>query len=162
MNPYAVLGVDPQATDVEIRRAYLALARRFHPDTNPGAEERMLAINEAWAILGDRTRRRAWDGRTEVRDTGFVPDDPTDDDIDPRAQPDVPYRSPTPQQQQRRGVLTMVPVVLFATAVAAAATGIVFDNATMLGVGVVVFSVACLAMVGVLLVAMVDARHDEG
>ena len=162
MNPYAVLGVDPGATDVEIRHAYLALARRFHPDTNPGAEERMLAINEAWAILGDRARRTAWDRRAEVRDAGFVPDDPTDDDVDPRSQPDVPYRPPTPGQQERRGLLTMAPVALFATAVTAAATGIVFDNAAMLGIGVVVFSVACLAMVGVLLVAMVDARHDEG
>lgn len=162
MNPYAVLGVDQRATDVEIRHAYLALARRFHPDTNPGGEERMRAINEAWAILGDPGRRTAWDRRSEVRDVGFVPDDPIDDGIDPRTQPDVPYRRPAPGEQERRGLLTMAPVALFATAVAAAGAGVVFDNPTMLGVGVVVFSVACLVMVGVLLVAMVDARHDEG
>ena len=61
MNPYSVLGVEPTANDAEIRRAYLALARRFHPDANPGGDERMRAINEAWAILGDRERRSDWD-----------------------------------------------------------------------------------------------------
>lgn len=160
MNPYAVLGVEPGASDAEIRRAYLALARRFHPDANPGGEDRMRAVNEAWAILGDRARRTAWDRRSP--DPGFVPDDPSEDGFDPRAQPDVPYRPPTPAQQQRRGLLTMAPVVLFAVAVVAAGTGVFFDNAALLGIAVVVFSLSCLAMVGVLLVAMADARHDEG
>ena len=161
MNPYDVLGVEPGASDAEIRRAYLALARRFHPDANPGAEDRMRAINEAWAILGDRGRRAAWDRRSPP-ETGFVPDDPTDDDVDPRSQPDVPYRPPTPRQQQRRGMLTMAPVVLFATAVATASAGVFFDNPPILGAAVVVFSLSCVAMIGVLLVAMADARRDEG
>lgn len=157
-----MLGVDPRSSDAEIRRAYLSLARRFHPDANPGGEERMRAINEAWAILGDRERRSAWDRGADAPDTGFVPDDPVEDDFDPRAQPDVPYRTPTPRQAQRRGVLTMAPVALFATAVALGISGFLFDIAALLGVAVVVFSSACLAMIGVLLVAMVDARHDEG
>jgi curved DNA-binding protein CbpA len=162
VNPYAVLGIDPGASDTEIRRAYLALARRFHPDANPGGEERMRAINEAWAILGDRARRSAWDRDAEVPDPGFVPDDPTDDGFDPRAQPDVPYRPSTPRQAQRRGLLTMAPVALFAAAVGTGVGGIVFDEPAMLGVAVVVFSFACIAMIGVLLVAMVEARRDEG
>ena len=160
MNPYAVLGVAPTASDAEIRRAYLALARRFHPDANPGAEDRMLAINEAWAILGDRARRAAWDRRAP--DPGFVPDDPTEDDFDPRAQPDVPYRPRTRRQQQRRGLLTMAPIVLFANAVVAFTAGVYFDSAVVLGVAVVLFSLSCIAMIGVLLLAMADARQDEG
>ena len=162
MNPYAVLGVEPSASDAEIRRAYLALARRFHPDANPGGEDRMRAVNEAWAILGDRTRRAAWDRGAPTPDPGFVPDDPTDDDVDPRSQPDVPYRPPSPAQQQRRGLLTMAPVVLFVGSLTAAGGGVFFDNPAMLGVAVVVFSLSCMAMIGVLLVAMADARHDEG
>ncbi len=162
MNPYAVLGVDEHASDAEIRRAYLALARRFHPDANPGGEERMRSINEAWAILGDHERRSAWDRRAAPAAAGFVPDDPADDGFDPRAQPDVPYRTVPAAQAQRRGMLTMAPVALFAAAVASATTGIFFDNPALLGIGVVVFSLACIAMVGVLLVAMADARRDEG
>lgn len=160
MNPYAVLGVDPSASDAEVRRAYLALARRFHPDANPGGEARMRDVNEAWAILGDRDRRAAWDRRAP--DPGFVPDDPAEDDFDARAQPDVPYRPPTPAQQQRRRVLTMAPVALFVVAVVTAMAGAFFDNPAMIGASVVVFGFACLAMVGVLLAAMADARHDEG
>ena len=160
MNPYAVLGVEPGASEAEIRRAYLALARRFHPDANPGGEDRMRDVNEAWAILGDRVRRAAWD--RQAPDPGFVPDDPTDDDFDLRTQPDVPYRPRSRRQQQRRGLLTMAPVALFATAVVSFTAGVYFDNAAVLGVAVVLFSLSCIAMIGVLLLALADARHDEG
>jgi hypothetical protein len=161
MNPYAVLGVEPGASDAEIRRAYVALARRFHPDANPGGEDRMRDVNEAWAILGDRARRAAWDRRTPP-DPGFVPDDPTEDDFDPRAQPDVPYRPADPAQQQRRGLLTMAPVLLFAAAVVAFTAGVYFDTPAVLGIAVACFSLSCIAMIGVLLLAMAEARHDEG
>lgn len=160
MNPYAVLGVEPSASDAEVRRAYLALARRFHPDANPAGEDRMREVNEAWAILGDRDRRAAFDRRAP--DPGFVPDDPVEDDFDPRAQPDVPYRPPSPRQAAQRRMLTMAPVALFVAAVMTSMAGAFFDNPAMIGFAVVVFSFSCLAMVGVLLVAMADARHDEG
>lgn len=163
MNPYAVLGVASSATDTEVRRAYVALARRFHPDANPGGEERMRHVNEAWAILGDRDRRAAFDrARLVEPDPGFQPDDPVDDGFDPRAQPDVPYRPLPPRQAQRRGMLTMAPVALFSVAVATFTAGVFFDSGALMGIGVVAFSVSCLAMVGVLLVALVAARHDEG
>jgi curved DNA-binding protein CbpA len=158
-----VLGVDPSASDIEVRRAYVALARRFHPDANPGGEERMRHVNEAWAILGDRERRTEFDRvRLVEPDRGFQPDDPVDDGFDPRAQPDVPYRPVAPKQAQRRGMLTMAPVALFSVAVATFTAGVFFDSGALLGVGVIAFSVSCLAMVGVLLVALVAARQDEG
>lgn len=164
MTPYEVLGVRPTSTDAEIRRAYLALARRFHPDANPGGEDRMRAVNEAWAVLGDRRRREAWDRAHAGPDagTGFRPDDPAEDHFDPRAQPDVPYRRATPERVQRRGLLTVSPVGVFASAVVTGFAGVFFDNPALLGLGVVLFGLACLAMIVVLLVALVDARHDEG
>jgi hypothetical protein len=165
VNPYEVLGVDPSATDAELRRAYVALARRFHPDANPGGEDRMRAVNEAWAVLGDRDRRRAWDrahADAEAAARGFTPDDPVDDGFDPRAQPDVPYRPHTRAERQRQGLLTMAPVIVFTGAVVAGGAGVFFDNPALLGVGVVLFSLACIAMVGVLLMALADARRDEG
>ncbi len=60
-NPYEVLGVSPSATDEEIKSAYRALARKYHPDNygdNPLsdlAQEKMKEINEAYdAIIRDR------------------------------------------------------------------------------------------------------------
>jgi len=61
---YAVLGVEPGATEEEIRRAYRRQALRWHPDRNagdPAAAERFKAISEAYAVLIDPARRSAWD-----------------------------------------------------------------------------------------------------
>jgi curved DNA-binding protein CbpA len=62
---YALLGVSPEATADEIRRAYRRLALEWHPDRNPGnpaAGERFKEISEAYAVLVDAVRRREYDG----------------------------------------------------------------------------------------------------
>ncbi len=54
MDPYKVLGVSPGATDEEIKKAYRTLAKKYHPDLNPGneeAEDRMNEINVAYDLL---------------------------------------------------------------------------------------------------------------
>lgn len=65
-NPYIVLGVARTAADDDIRRAYRKLAKEFHPDLNPNnravAEEKIKAVNGAFAILGDAEKRRQFDG----------------------------------------------------------------------------------------------------
>lgn len=69
---YRVLGVSRQAAHGEIRRAYLDAARRWHPDrynAKPPAESEqaelaMRQVNEAWAILGNKDRRAAYDRQT--------------------------------------------------------------------------------------------------
>jgi curved DNA-binding protein len=61
---YTALGVAPDADEAAIKQAYRALARRHHPDVNPGdqaAEDRFKAINEAYQALGDPERRRTYD-----------------------------------------------------------------------------------------------------
>lgn len=61
---YKVLGVKRQETADEIKRAYRKLARKFHPDVNPGDEkssDRFKEINEAYQVLGDTEKRRKYD-----------------------------------------------------------------------------------------------------
>lgn len=53
-DPYRVLGVSPQATDDEVKKAYRALAKKYHPDVNNGsadAEAHMKEVNEAYATV---------------------------------------------------------------------------------------------------------------
>ncbi|MEW5946300.1 MAG: molecular chaperone DnaJ [bacterium] len=61
---YDVLGVNRGASKEEIRKAYRSLARRYHPDVNPGdpgAEKRFKEISEAYQVLSDDSKRSAYD-----------------------------------------------------------------------------------------------------
>jgi curved DNA-binding protein len=61
---YQTLGVGKNATEKEIKQAYRKLARKFHPDVNPGdkaAEARFKEINEAYEVLGDPEKRKKYD-----------------------------------------------------------------------------------------------------
>src|SRR5918998_1020861 len=64
MDFYVILGLPHGATDADIKRAYRRLARRFHPDINPGdraAEARVRQILEAYETLIDPERRHRYD-----------------------------------------------------------------------------------------------------
>jgi molecular chaperone DnaJ len=66
---YKVLGVAENASDKEIAKAYRKLAKQYHPDANPGSEERFKEISAAYDVLGDETKRKEYD---EVRHLGPV------------------------------------------------------------------------------------------
>jgi molecular chaperone DnaJ len=64
---YKVLGVPDTATDKEIGKAYRKLAKQYHPDSNPGSEDRFKEIAAAYDVLGDAAKRKEYD---EVRRLG--------------------------------------------------------------------------------------------
>lgn len=63
---YDILGVDEDASAEAIKKAYRDLARKYHPDRNPDkpkAEERFKEIQEAYSVLSDEEKRKAYDAR---------------------------------------------------------------------------------------------------
>jgi molecular chaperone DnaJ len=60
---YRVLGVQPDADPAAIRSAYRRLVRRYHPDVSRGvaSKQKFLKIQEAYAVLSDRVKRRDYD-----------------------------------------------------------------------------------------------------
>jgi curved DNA-binding protein CbpA len=67
---YRRLGVTRTASHDEIRRAYRRMARRLHPDTHGGAvDPEMIAVNEAWRVLSDKSRRSAYDAKLRGEST---------------------------------------------------------------------------------------------
>ncbi len=64
---YKVLGVADNASAKDIGKAYRKLAKQYHPDANPGSEERFKEISAAYDVLGDEAKRKEYD---EVRRLG--------------------------------------------------------------------------------------------
>src|SRR3974377_1565588 len=71
---YAVLGVSKSASDAEIKKGYRRLARKYHPDVNPGdasAKKKFQEIASAYEVLKDAKRRKHYD---LTGDTGEPPE----------------------------------------------------------------------------------------
>jgi hypothetical protein len=171
MDPYLVLGVAPDASADEIRRAYLRLARLHHPDRFAGApparqaeaERRMQEVTQAWALVGDEERRRRHDARAGARPTT----DPTDrpfrpfdesEDVDPLDLPDEPYRRTGPATPSR--VATMAPILVFAASVASGVVGLVLAAPGLLGLSLFLFVASCVGFVVLPLLALARAARD--
>ena len=73
-DPYSVLGVSPSATEDEIKKAYRALAKKYHPDVNQGsadAERHMKEINEAYSAVMKLRREGASSGGYGGASSGY-------------------------------------------------------------------------------------------
>jgi curved DNA-binding protein CbpA len=167
VNPYEVLGVAVGAPVEEIHRAYLRIARAHHPDffvdapprERAVAEERMRAANEAWAVLGDPARRRTFDAEAPPRP--FQPFHVDEDEPDPRDAPDVPYR-PTAPPTPRQRATTLAPVLLFASSVVIGVIGSFMRLTGIVALAFVLFLLSCIGFLVVALLALGQARQDEG
>ncbi|KAJ1811082.1 hypothetical protein LPJ77_000379 [Coemansia sp. RSA 2523] len=74
-NHYTVLGVPHGAPPSEIKTAFYKCSMQWHPDRNQGSEEahrRFLKISEAYSILGNEQKRRAYDRSLQIRTSGSV------------------------------------------------------------------------------------------
>lgn len=63
-NYYDILGVNKNASDDEIKKAYRSLAKKYHPDLNPGnaeAAEKLKEVNQAYSVLSDKTKKQNYD-----------------------------------------------------------------------------------------------------
>jgi len=61
---YKILGVNDDASQDEIKKTFRKLARKYHPDLNPGdktSEEKFKELNEAYAVIGDKEKRAQYD-----------------------------------------------------------------------------------------------------
>ena len=63
---YKILGVNKNASDAEIKKAFKTMARKYHPDMHPEAEkarmtEKFKDINEAYTVLSDKQKRTIYD-----------------------------------------------------------------------------------------------------
>ncbi len=163
---YDHLGVGPDASQDELKRAYHRLARRHHPDAHSGADEavvdearrRMVVINMAWAVLGDPARRRAYDASLDRADP--APDPVAEPPYPPWFEPDdVPAADldEDPAVPGRRGpgeFLVFVPVGLVVLAVGLFAFSVLSESPAMFGAAVAIVPVALLAFFVMPLVAM--------
>jgi molecular chaperone DnaJ len=71
---YETLGIARGASEEDIRKAYRKLARKYHPDLNPGdksAEDRFKNVQEAYDILSDAKKRQMYDQVGFYSDNGF-------------------------------------------------------------------------------------------
>jgi hypothetical protein len=174
---YDTLGVAPSADQAEIRRAYLAVARRDHPDKGEGLTERdvsdasarMRAANEAWAVLGDASAKSRYDAELAGRapsdgptvlnrkpDRPFVPFDADDDDDSWRYEPDVGDPRTAPGRR-----LLMVPIVLIALTILSGAAGMLLDDGRFTGVALILAGLAVASFVMVLMVTLTRAAKFE-
>jgi hypothetical protein len=156
---YEVLGVARQADDATIRRAYLDLARRHHPDAAGGDAEVMLRVNGAWSVLGDPASRAAYDAGLEPESRAFahrpaaapfVPYDTTEDDADDwRYEPDVgdPRTAPGRRVVMAPMVCLWLAAVAFGVWLVSPGKALILLAAALAAVSVVGFLVAPIVAV---------------
>ena len=170
---YRVLGVPSGATRVQIRAAYVQAARSAHPDlqrrvVGPArrrAADRMCALNEAWRVLGDSSRRRIYDAHRIATAAGVrgatAPTGPTVSTSrasnEPRPER-VPGRAPP---GGHGNPLVLLPAGLFGLALVQFVAGLLIGVPAILATGAVTFAVSIAAFAAAPLLMVATTRSDR-
>lgn len=173
---YELLGVAPDATTEEIRRAFLAAARAAHPDVaGPAGEEMMRRLNEAWSTLSDpearafydhvrpltaeeraAAQRRAEPATPPPGPTGIPAQFAVFDEADPRDAAD-----PLDERTAMGPALQMLPPVLLTVGIVATVVGVAFASTTFVAGGLAVAVMGSASFVLVPMIAMARSRSAE-
>lgn len=167
---YRVLGVPTSASDAQVRAAYVALARKYHPDFHTGdahaaAEEAMQRVNEAWGVLRNPERRSEYDrslkfgggssGTRGAPQSEWVPFD-TGPDPDPADFDDRPIAGAAPLPRS----ITMAPAAGVAASVLVLAAGTLLSSRGMITLAVVGLAISLALFFLVPLFALSRAERD--
>lgn len=164
MSHYDVLGVAPSAPTAEVRKAYVALARRYHPDRTGGDATQMRAVNEAWATLRDPGRRALYDvslrgGPVRRPPADEPPDERWDDDVDDLLA-DLADDTPLGARVVLPRWLSLLPVAVFAASVAVFCAGLMFASSPAIGVAMALFVLSCTMFLAAPFVALLTSRRS--
>ncbi len=177
---YEVLGVPTGADPAEIRRAYVKLARRFHPDSHAGrsaaekahADRRMRDVNAAWTTLSDPGRRRAYDARmVQARPRRAEPTRPPAHGWRPRADDDGwmddfgSWREATdllpPDPPGPRKPVRLLPAAIGAAAVVAAVLGLVLSARPLLALAIALAGISLSLFVWIPFAELARSRDAD-
>nr|WP_249419729.1 J domain-containing protein [Rhabdothermincola salaria] len=175
MTHYDVLDVDATASASEIRRSYLALARDHHPDFHTALddharaanEREMQRINEAWSVLSDEQRRRAYDDELRRRhrrertpgapSRDFVPFDEGDDTDYAAALDDEPVGEGARVSQR----LQVLPVIAAAVGVMVVFVGLAVQSDLLAAWGAIVAVLGVGAFIATPVVAVMRSYRSD-
>ncbi len=153
-----MLGVGPSADEATLHQAYVALARRHHPDLEGGDAARMQQINEAWATLGDPARRARYDLALRATATPSPPPPMPDlDDVDEID--DLDDDRPVRITVQLPRWLSLLPVAMFAVAVVAFCVGLMSSSQAFIAVALMAFALSCLFFLAAPFIALFASRR---
>lgn len=175
--PYEVLGVAPDASAAEIRRAYVRLARDHHPDHHAEggeasrrvAERRMQEINDAWRVLGDPDRRSEHDLARGTTGPAAVDDEPEftwrpydDIDIDLGLDDLDPFGDARARRPTGGRLLAVLPASCLVIGLVLLVLGALVDLPAVMALGLsgLVFGVV-LFVLAPLIVVLDSRRHDR-
>ncbi|HEU5150542.1 MAG TPA: J domain-containing protein [Iamia sp.] len=177
---YDTLGIPTGADPAEIRRAYVALARRFHPDAHADrspaerahADRRMRDVNEAWSALSDPARRRAYDATlAQGRPSAPPRPRPAGRAWSPRAEDDAwmddfaAWRDETdllpPDPPGPRRPVRLLPAGVLAAAVLVGVVGLVLAHRATLAVAFMLVGISAALWIWLPLVELAKSRSTD-
>ena len=182
-----MLGVPSGADAAEIRRAYVRLARRHHPDFHIDADaatrqrvgRRMQEINQAWQVLGDADRRARYDldvrqGRAGPAATPTGPSGPSPrKPWTPRSgddawmddfgtwRDDTDLLGPDPPPSRRRNPWMVLPVALFAVGVLSGVMSLVLTARPLLALAALLVALSAVLFMMLPILAMTRQRRFD-